>query len=189
VNPLPTPGLAAYISDDTSYNIMGKYTFEFGDTGAKDKLSIYAGYSHIQKAPAQYTVGNSQNDYPLSVGIAIENAAVYNMEWVGAKYARSDGWNFSGAYYHITQNSWTIGVLPAGPNGLGCTAAGLLCAGEFEEVSMVTDYVINKHYDIYGGVNWSEVTDGLANGFPGTTVGTSGSQNQVTVMWGFRIRI
>jgi hypothetical protein len=56
-------------------------------------------------------------------------------------------------------------------------------------VSLVANYIINKHYDIYGGVNWSEVTDGLANGFPGTTVGTSGSQNQTTIMWGFRIRI
>src|SRR5208282_4967758 len=43
-NPLPTPGLAAFISDDTSYNLMGKYTFEFGDTAQKDKLTIYAGY-------------------------------------------------------------------------------------------------------------------------------------------------
>src|SRR5258708_611234 len=29
-NPLPTPGLAAYISDNKSYNLMGKYVFEFG---------------------------------------------------------------------------------------------------------------------------------------------------------------
>jgi hypothetical protein len=56
-------------------------------------------------------------------------------------------------------------------------------------MSFVADYIINKHYDVYGGVNWSEVTDGLANGFPGTTVGTSGSENQTTIMWGFRIRI
>jgi hypothetical protein len=65
----------------------------------------------------------------------------------------------------------------------------LLCSGIFNEFSLVADYIINKHYDVYGGVNWSEVTDGLANGFPGTTVGTSGSQNQSTIMWGFRIRI
>jgi len=53
----------------------------------------------------------------------------------------------------------------------------------------VVDYIFNKHYDIYGGVNWSEVTDGLANGFVGTTVGTSGSENQTTIMWGFRLKI
>src|ERR1700689_3923592 len=51
-NPTPTPGLAAYISDDTSYNLMGKYTFDVGSGGtgadgkpANDKLTLYAGYS------------------------------------------------------------------------------------------------------------------------------------------------
>jgi predicted porin len=189
VYPLPTPGLAAYISDDRSYNIMGKYTFEFGDSSQKDKLTVYAGYSHIEKGHGPYGYGSSQNNYPLSIGININDSATYNMEWLGAKYAMSSGWNFTGAYYHIVQNSWTIGLGTNGNENLGCTAAGLLCAGVFEEASAVVDYIINKHYDVYGGVNWSEVTDGLANGFPGTTVGTSGSQNQTTVMWGFRIRI
>ena len=187
--PLPTPGLAAYISDDKSYNFMGKYTFEFGESAQKDKLTVYAGYSHIEKGHAPYTVGDAQNNYPISVGININDAAVYNMEWVGAKYAMASGWNFTGAYYHITQNSWTIGLGPSANDGIGCVNAGLLCSGIFEEASAVVDYVINKHYDVYTGVNWSEVTDGLANGFPGTTVGTSGSQNQTTVMWGFRLRI
>jgi predicted porin len=187
VNPLPTPGLAAYISDDKSYNIMGKYVFDLGDT--KDKLTVYAGYSHIEKEHANYTVGTAQNDYPISVGININDSAVYNMEWVGARYAMSSGLNLVGAFYHITQNSWTIGLGTNGNDNLGCTAAGLLCSGDFDEVSLVADYIINKHYDVYAGVNWSEVTDGLANGFPGTTVGTSGAQVQTTIMWGFRIRI
>jgi predicted porin len=189
VNPLPTPGLAAYISDNTSYNIMGKYTFEFGDSSQKDKLSVYAAYTHIQKAHGDYTVGSAQNNNPISVGININAPADYNMEWFGAKYARADGWNFTGAFYHIVQNSWTIGLGPAGTDNIGCSGAGLLCAGNFKEVSFVVDYIFNKHYDIYGGVNWSEVTDGLANGFVGTTVGTSGSQNQTTIMWGFRLKI
>ena len=188
-NPLPTPGLAAYISNDKSYNLMGKYVFELGDGSTKDKLTVYAGYSHIEKAHADYTVGSAQNNYPISVGININDSAVYNMEWLGAKYAMASGLNLIGAFYHITQNSWTIGLTPSGNQGLGCAAAGLLCAGDFNEVSLVADYIINKHYDVYAGVNWSEVTDGLANGFPGTTVGTSGSQNQATIMWGFRIRI
>jgi hypothetical protein len=113
------------------------------------------------------------------------------MEWVGAKYAMSSGWNFTGAYYHVSQNSWTIGLGSEGTQGLGCTAAGLLCSGIFEEFSAVADYVINKHYDVYGGVNWSEVTDGLASGYPGTpgSNATYGAQNQATIMWGFRIRI
>jgi hypothetical protein len=188
VNPLPAPGLAAYISNDESYNLMGKYTFEFGDSKMKDKLTIYAGYSHIQKSHADYTGGNAQGDYPIDVGININNSAVYNMEWVGARYALSSGWNFVGAFYHINQNSWTIGLTPTGTQGIGCVNAGLLCAGDFTEASFVADYIINKHYDVYGGLNYSNVTDGLANGFVGTTVGTSGSEAQTTVMFGFRVK-
>jgi len=187
--PLPTPGLAAYISDDTSYNFMAKYTFEFGAAGPKDKLTLYGGYSHIQKAHGDYVTGaEGEGNYPLSVGIGINASAEYSMEWLGARYAMASGWNFVAAAYHINQNSWTIGLSPTEYSGIGCVDAGLLCAGDFYEASGVVDYVINKHYDAYAGVNWSEVTDGLANGFQGTTVGTSGSETQTTVMVGFRIK-
>jgi len=192
VNPLPSPGLAAYISNDTSYNLLGKYTFEFGDAATKDKLTVYAGYSHIRKAQGQTEPGaEAQGSYPISVGIYVISPAVYNMEWTGARYAMSSGWNFTGAFYHVNQNSWTIGAGSSptpGATPIGCSGAGLLCAGDFYEASGVSDYVINKHYDVYGGVNWSKVTDGLANGFPGTTVGTAGSETQVTVMLGFRVK-
>jgi predicted porin len=191
INPVPTPGLAAYISDDTSYNVMGKYTFDIGNGGppaAADKLTVYAGYSHMTKAHGPYTTGETQGGYPLAVGINIDSSAVYNMEWVGAKYAMHTGWSYSAALYHVSQNSWTIGQGTTGTQGIGCADAGLLCAGDFYEASAVVDYAFNKHYDAYGGLNYSEVTDGLANGFPGTTVGTSGSQSQTTAMVGFRVR-
>jgi len=189
-NPLPTPGLAAYVSNDTSYNIMGKYTFEFGDSTQKDKLTIYAGYTHLQKAHANYPAGGAaEGNYPLDIGVNVNDSAEYNMEWVGTRYAMSTGLNFVGAFYHITQNSWTIGLLPTGTQGIGCSAAGLLCAGDFYEASFVADYIINKHYDVYAGVNWSEVTDGLANGFAGVSKdGTMGSENSTTFMWGLRIK-
>ena len=190
INPLPSPGLAAYISDDTSYNFMGKYTFPLGEAARMAKLTVYAGYSHIQKAHADYSVGTAQNNYPLSVGININSSAEYSMEWLGAKYALPSGWSFTGALYHISQNNWSIGLGTAGNDNIGCSGAGLLCSGVFNEGSLVADYAINKHYDAYVGVNYSDVTDGLANGFKGTpTSGTSGSENQTTIMIGFRIRI
>jgi predicted porin len=77
---------------------------------------------------------------------------------------------------------------PTGNDGIGCTDAGLLCSGSFKEASVVADYIINKHDDVYAGVNYSEVTKGLANGFVGTTVGTAGSENQTNFMWGLRIK-
>ena len=189
VDPVPTPGLAAYISNNTSYNLMGRYTIEFPNA-TKDKLTLFAGYTHIKKAHGDYSAGaEAEGNYPIDVGININNSAEYNMEWVGARYTVNTNWNFSAAYYHITQNSWTIGLGPTGNQGLGCSAAGLLCSGDFNEGSAVVDYVFNKHYDLYGGVNYSQVTDGLANGFVGTTKdGTTGSQNQTTVMVGARVK-
>jgi predicted porin len=187
-DPFPKPGLAAYISNDTSYNVMAKYTFAVGDPATKDKVTVFAGFSHIEKAHGNYDGGNSQGNYPLSVGINVNNSAIYNMEWLGARYVMGSGLNLVGAVYHVSQNNWTIGLGTNGDDGIGCSGAGLLCSGDFYEGSFVADYIINKHYDVYGGVNYSEVTKGLANGFVGTTVGTSGSENQITVMWGLRIK-
>jgi hypothetical protein len=187
-----TPGLAAYISNDTSFNIMAKYVFELP---GKDKLTVYAGYSHIEKAHGDYEVGAaSQGNYPLDVGININNTAYYNLEWLGARYAMASGLNLSAGLYKADQNSWTIGLGTTGTDNIGCSGAGLLCDGDFYEVSVVADYVYNKHYDLYAGVNWSEVTDGLASGFnpnqfaTASTNGLTGSQNQSTVTFGARVK-
>jgi predicted porin len=191
-NPTPSPGLAAYISDDTSYNLMAKYVFDLPgfSGGSPNKLTAFAGYSKITKAHSSESYGFSQGDYPLDIGININDSAVYNMEWAGAKFAMPTGWSFTAAYYHIIQNSWTIGLTPTGTQGIGCSGAGLLCAGEFEELSAVVDYTINKHYDAYAGVNWSEVKAGLASGFYGLpSNGTLGAQQQSTFMIGYRIRL
>ena len=189
-NPIPTPGLSTFLSDNTSWNLMGKYTFELNGSGATaDKLTVYGGYSHIEKASSQYPIGLAQGGYQIVVPINVNNSAVYSMEWLGAKYALPSGWSFTGALYHISQNSWSVGLGLNGTNNIGCSAAGLLCSGNFNEASVVADYAFNKHYDAYAGVNYSQVTDGLANGFPGTTKnGTTGSENQTTVMFGFRVR-
>ena len=184
-NPLPTPGLAAYVSDDTSYSFMGKYTF---DLRQQDRFIVYAGYAHIEKAHADYSGGQAQGGYQINVAININNTLIYDTYWLGGRYVFSSGLNLVLGLYHITQNSWTIGHGTSGRQGIGCSTTGNLCAGDFYEASFVADYVFNKHYDLYAGVNYSEVTDGLAYGFPGTTVGTSGSENQTTFMVGGRVR-
>ena len=194
-NPVPSPGLAAYISNDVSWNIMAKYTFDFGagndpKVAPGNKLTLYAGYTHIEKGHSSETSGSSQGDYPLSIGININNSAIYSLEWLGVKFAMPSGWSFTGAFYHADQNSWTIGLGPTGTDGIGCSGAGLLCAGTFTEGSVTADYAFSKRYDAYAGVNYSRVTDGLANGFAGTTAdGTTGSEKQTTFMIGYRIRL
>jgi len=183
VNPVPAPGLSAFISNNTSYNLLGKYTLS--------KITVYGGYSHMQRKHGDYVPGAAaQDNYPITVPINVNSPTVYNMEWLGAKYELRPAWNLMVGLYHVTQNNWTIGRGVDGHENIGCSAAGLLCSGDFNEASVVLDYVLNKHYDLYTGVNYSEVTNGLANGFKGTpAAGTSGSENQTTLMFGFRIRI
>jgi predicted porin len=200
-NPEPTPGLAAYASNNESWNLLGRYTFNLGGatsgagaggagTAPTNKLTVFAGYSRIRKAHSGVTSGASQGDYPLSLDININSPAEYNFEWLGAKYAMASGLSLTGAFYHTNQNSWTIGLGPTGTSGIACASAGLLCAGTFSEVSLVADYAFNKHHDVYAGVNYSQVTDGLANGFAGTTSnGNTGSENQTTFMMGYRLRL
>ena len=120
-------------------------------------------------------------------------AAKYDMEWLGARYAMASGWTVSAGYYHAHQNDWTIGLGPSGTQGIGCSGAGLLCAGDFDEVSLAVDRQLTKHIDVYVGANYSKVTDGLAWGYAsdqgGGGSGTSGSQPQTTVTAGFRIKL
>ena len=69
---------------------------------------------------------------------------------------------------------------------------GLTCAGDFHEVSLVVDQPVVKHVDVYAGINYSVVTNGLAWGFAhdqgGAGDGTRGSQSQVTLATGVRVK-
>ena len=86
------------------------------------------------------------------------------------------GWSFTGAYYHIDQNSYVA-------NDVACTAGGASrtqCAGAFDQGAFLVDYAFNKHLDVYAGVTYAVANDGLAAGFsgaPGTTntCGVSGT--------------
>ena len=186
----PAAGLAAFISNNTSYNVMAKYTMPMAD---KARLMLYTGYSHIEKAHAGYNGGGAQAAYPISVGINVNHAAKYDVEWIGARYTTAKSLSVSLGYSHISQNSWSIGLNPGGHDNLGCAAGvGLTCAGDFHEVSLVVDQPVVKHVDVYAGINYSVVTNGLAWGFAhdqgGAGDGTRGSQSQVTLATGVRVK-
>ena len=185
----PPAGLAAFISDNISYNVMGKYTLALP---GKSKLALYAGCTHLQKAHGDYNGGAAQGAYPISVGININQAAKYNVLWLGARWTDPQGLSVSAGLYHIHQAAWTIGLGPGGTDNLDCSAAGLLCAGNFSEASLVVGKPVIRHVDIYAGVNFSVVTDGLAWGFAdnqaGAGNGTQGNQNQVTLTTGIRVK-
>jgi predicted porin len=204
--------LAANISDNTAWSVMGKYTFEFGrpSTGGyptkapkaeapADKLTLFAGYTHIDQANPSTPVGfgGAAGGYLLTVSGSLPDNNAFTTDkilqffWVGAKYEFAWGLGLTGAYYHVNQNSYVA-------DGAGCILGGaskLDCAGSFDQVSFLADYIVTKHLDVYAGITYGKVQNGLASAFPGTPgakfgfAGTATSIDTTSMMTGFRIKI
>ena len=220
VNDLPgQTTLAANISDNTSWSIMGKYTWLLGSSSPSaypyptkaavkaepppsDKFSIYAGYTNITQNNPNTPIlsGSAAGGYLLTVSPgnpispdndAFTTAKVLQVWWAGAKYEFAWGLSLTGAYYHVDQNSYIA-------DGVACIAGGASrtdCAGKFDQISFLADYALNKHLDVYAGITWARVSDGLASGFPGTPgakfgfAGTGTAVDTTSFMTGFRIKI
>ena len=204
--------LAANISDNTAWSLMAKYTFEFGGHSPSpyptkapkaetpgDKLTFFAGYTHVDQANPQTPVlfGGAAGGYPLSVSATLPDNDAFTTDkilqffWVGAKYEFAWGLGLTGAYYHVNQNSYVA-------DGVACTLGGaskLFCAGTFDQASFLADYIVTKHLDVYAGITYGKVQNGLASAFPGTPgakfgfAGTGTSVDTTSMMTGFRIKI
>jgi predicted porin len=174
--------VAATVSDNTAFMLVAKYTI--------GPVKLYGGYEHIDYA-------NPSN--PLAMGAFIEGGytvgapnnlnyttdKILQVFWTGAKYSVRPDIDLTVAYYHEWQNSYVIGN---GSNPLGnCSSAiSAGCSGTLDAVSFVADWRFARHFDAYAGVMWSQVQNGLANGFalanglPGTT-GNKASSYDPTV--------
>src|ERR1700751_4652205 len=106
----------------------------------------------------------------------VYTAKILQTAWAGAKYELPSGWSFTGAYYHYDQDSFlaSSGTTSQGTvsNCQQASAAvttgkkvGANCAGTLNSASFMVDYQVNKHFDVYGGVQFSEVDGGLSSGF------------------------
>lgn len=205
--------LAANISDNTGWSLLAKYTFEFGGHSVgsayptkapkaevpTDKLTFFVGYTNIDQANPSTPIGfgGAAGGYALTVtGTLPDNNSfttdkILQFFWAGAKYDLAWGLSFTGAYYHVNQNSYVA-------DGAACTLGGaskLDCAGTFDQVSFLADYNVTKHLDVYAGITYGKVTNGLASAFPGTPgakfgfAGTGTSVDTTSMMTGFRIKI
>jgi predicted porin len=163
--------VTATVSDNTVFQIAAKYTI--------GPVKLFAGYEHIQFA-------NPNN--PLASGAFIEGGytafmpnntnfttdKILQVFWAGAKYAVRADLDVAVAYYHENQNSYIIGN-GSNPTGTCSSAVSAGCSGSLDAVSLVADWRFARHFDAYAGVMWSQVQNGLANGFalanglPGTT--------------------
>jgi predicted porin len=165
-----TGQVAATISDNTVFQVAAKYTI--------GPFKLFGGYEHINFA-------NPTN--PLGAGAFLEGGYVITapnntnfttdrilqVAWVGAKYSVRSDLDLSVAYYHEIQNSFIIGN-GTNPTGTCNTVVSAGCSGTLDAVSFVADWRFAKHFDAYAGVMWSQVQNGLANGFL-LTNGTPGN--------------
>jgi len=150
------------VSDNNSVMLLAKYTY--------GPVKFYGGYEHIDFAnpnnplapgsflPGGYVLGAVNNT-------AFTTDRVLQVFWGGAKYAIRPDLDLSVAYYHEAQNSFQGGT-PATLNAAQCSNASLSqCSGQLDAVSFLADYRFAKRFDAYAGIMWSQVSNGLANGF------------------------
>ncbi len=151
------PGtLAATISDDTSGMLLAKYTYQ--------RLKLFAGYEFISFAnPSSPLTSDFTNiaGIPVLFGNISQTGFVHDehlqIMWTGARYAFTSTLDGGVAYYHYDQNSF-------GKTFCADNSAST-CAGTLDAVSVNVDWKFAKKFDVYAGMMFSQVRNGLANGF------------------------
>jgi predicted porin len=149
--------LAATISDNTTYAIMGLYEL--------DPLKYFAGYMRIKYANPSNPLEAGFSDIGGYVLAFVTNNAyniskTVNVYWTGVRYTLRPGLELTAAYYGYTQNAYGTG------KQAGCsTSAHSTCSGSLDAYSVAVDYHVTKHFDAYLGAMYSGVHDGAASGY------------------------
>lgn len=153
--------LAATVSDNTAYALMGSYKVS--------QLKVFAGYEYIKYVDP---------DTPLSPGFiniggyvlafvtntAYKNPKISQVYWTGVRYAVIPQLELTAAYYGVHQSAYGTG------SQAGCsTDAHNTCSGSLEAFSFDADYRFNAHFDVYAGAMYSGVHDGFAAGYSNRT--------------------
>jgi predicted porin len=156
---LAFPGtLAATISDNNSVMLLGKYTYH--------QLRLYAGYEYVTFAnpSSPVTTGfTGIGGIPYAFANITQTTFKINehlqVSWAGARYAITPSLDAGIAYYHYDQNSFHVGGF--------CNSAAVAssCSGQLNAASFDIDWQFAKKFDLYGGVMYSAVAGGLANGY------------------------
>lgn len=164
VSALTTPGSSTYglpvdktvpgtVSDNTSYMFLGEY-----DAG---RPKFFAAYEHIRYAnPSSPLPMGSQTIggyFIIPSNAAFPRPKVLEVAWVGMRYALTPSLDFFTAYYRAMQNSYAK---------LTCSnRSSAQCSGQYGALSLVLDQRLGRHFDVYGGVQWSRAYDGMASGY------------------------
>ncbi len=171
------------------------FQFENGrlkDEVANDRLTFYGGYSAItyEDPSTPIYAGSTIGSFLLN---SFNNTAYYtdknlNLAWAGATYALGTNWLFAVAWYHEDYGNYLTGS-----TGKTCTAEtasnvkaaastytaangsiqrdyygntiGSNCAGTFNQASVMMDYIYSKHFDVYAGISYQDLTGGMESGY------------------------
>ncbi len=159
--------LKFFNTDNEAYSVMAKYTMELGE-GVKDgapnaKRTFYGGYQHVDQTQASSSeqFGTTTGGYQLTtLNWALTSTRSMDTEWAGVKYDTGP-WALTAAYYHWSQDDWAGKF--NGSAAKSCAANhDFTCAGADNTASLLVDYTFNKHFDMYAGVEYSNLTGGLA---------------------------
>jgi predicted porin len=160
--------LRARISDNSSVMLVAKYAIE--------RVKLYGGYERIRfTAPSdpQTAFTNIAGTFLCKGCAAINNTDINNtafrfgnrirqVMWTGAKYAVTDQLDVMVAYYYDAQNS-NFGTATGGP--APCSGSEhSRCAGTFNAISGVIDWLFAPKWDLYLGTMSTQVNGGLAHG-------------------------
>jgi hypothetical protein len=149
--------LAATVSDNTAYALMGSYKL--------DPFRFFAGYEHIEYQDPDTPLKAGYADIGSYVLAFVTNNAYLNSKtvrvyWTGVRYTVVHGLDLTAAYYGVHQNAYGTGAVA------GCTtAAHSVCSGSLTGYSFDVDYRFNVHFDAYLGAMYSGVHDGMASGY------------------------
>jgi predicted porin len=150
--------LSATISDNTAYSLMASYKLD-------DMFKFLIGYEHVQYANPSTPLAAGFEDIG-GYNLAYVSNTAYDMDkvlqvyWVGVRYTVLPGLDLTAAYYGYQQNAYGTGA-DANCN----TSAHGSCAGRFEAFSFDAVYAFNKRFDGYVGAMYSDVFNGVANGY------------------------
>jgi predicted porin len=153
----PSNSLAGTISDNTTYSLQALYAFA--------PFKFFVGYENIKFANpetplaagfnvAAYTLAFVNND-------AYPHEKILQVYWAGVKYSVDANLDLTIAYYGYHQSNYATA-----PADAGCTTSvSGTCRGELRDFSFDAVYKLSKRFDAFAGVMYSDVADGLANGY------------------------
>jgi len=150
--------LKATISDNSTIAVMGSWNFG----GPK----LFGGFEHITfKNPSNpvFAGADTIGGYVLvnTNNLAFPQNKINTISWLGLKWPFGPKIDLTGAFYYQTQNAYA-----QDPKFNGCSNnSSALCSGHLSAASLVAEYRFAKRFTVYGGMMWSAVYDGLANGY------------------------